>query len=68
MPSEAALELSKKLKAVKYLECSAYTGDNLKNVFDEAVKTVLFGSRGKRGGGGGGGGGGGSSKGRCSLF
>eukprot|EP01087_Luapelamoeba_hula_P008755 TRINITY_DN2212_c0_g1_i1.p1 TRINITY_DN2212_c0_g1~~TRINITY_DN2212_c0_g1_i1.p1 ORF type:complete len:195 (-),score=38.68 TRINITY_DN2212_c0_g1_i1:104-688(-) len=51
-----AEELAKKLKAVKFLECSAYTGENLKNVFDEAVKTVLFGSRS------------GSKKQRCSLF
>jgi len=40
-----AEELARKLKAVKFLECSAFTGENLKAVFDEAVKTVLFGAR-----------------------
>ncbi|ELP88871.1 Rho GTPase, putative [Entamoeba invadens IP1] len=35
-------ELKTKIKAVKYLECSAKTGENLKTVFDEAVKTVLM--------------------------
>ena len=35
-------ELKNRIKAVKYLECSAKTGENLKNVFDEAVKTVLM--------------------------
>jgi len=59
-----AEELAKKLKAVKYLECSAYTGSNLKGVFDEAVKTVLFGPRKRSGGGGGGS----DHKARCELF
>eukprot|EP01090_Pellita_catalonica_P019150 TRINITY_DN63_c0_g1_i1.p1 TRINITY_DN63_c0_g1~~TRINITY_DN63_c0_g1_i1.p1 ORF type:complete len:195 (+),score=40.21 TRINITY_DN63_c0_g1_i1:86-670(+) len=49
------LELVKKIKALQYIECSAFTGDNLKTVFDEAVKAVLLGpSKGK--------------KSRCSLF
>jgi len=57
---EQGEDLAKKLKAVKFIECSAYTGHNLKMVFDEAVKAVLFGKG--RGGGGKGG------KGRCQLF
>ena len=35
-------ELKNRIKAVKYIECSARTGENLKLVFDEAVKTVLI--------------------------
>jgi small GTP-binding protein len=44
-------ELARKIKAVKFMECSAKTGQQLKSVFDEAVKSVLFkkGNR-KRGG------------------
>jgi small GTP-binding protein len=44
---EQGQDLAKKIKAVKYLECSAKTGENLKTVFDEAVKAVLF-APGKR--------------------
>mmetsp|Transcript_18455 Transcript_18455/g.46936 ORF Transcript_18455/g.46936 Transcript_18455/m.46936 type:complete len:192 (-) Transcript_18455:152-727(-) len=45
---DQANDLAKKIKAVKYLECSAKTGNNLKTVFDEAVKAVLFAPRRKR--------------------
>jgi len=45
-------ELSKKIKAICYMECSAKTQQGLKEVFDEAVKAVLFSSKkGKRRGG-----------------
>ncbi len=43
-------ELAKKIKAVKYLECSAKTETNLKNVFDDAVKSVLYKSKKKKSG------------------
>jgi len=45
---EQGQELAKKIKAVKYLECSAKTGENLKTVFDEAVKAVLFAPKKKK--------------------
>ena len=43
-------ELAKKIKAVKYLECSAKTEANLKNVFDDAVKSVLYTKKKKKAG------------------
>eukprot|EP00727_Mastigamoeba_balamuthi_P008822 m51a1_g4562 putative rho gtpase (196) ;mRNA; r:119486-120422 len=39
---EHAQELAKKFKSVRFVECSAKTGENLKTVFDEAVKAVLL--------------------------
>jgi len=47
---EQGQQLAKKIKALKYLECSAKTGENLKQVFDEAVKAVLFNTGKRRGG------------------
>uniref|UniRef100_A0A3B4EYC2 Cell division control protein 42 homolog n=1 Tax=Pundamilia nyererei TaxID=303518 RepID=A0A3B4EYC2_9CICH len=34
-------EVARKLKAVKYVECSAETQEGLKNVFDEAILAAL---------------------------
>jgi len=45
---ELGNDLAKKIKAVKYLECSAKTGENLKLVFDEAVKGVLLAPKRKK--------------------
>eukprot|EP01089_Gocevia_fonbrunei_P013817 TRINITY_DN362_c0_g3_i1.p1 TRINITY_DN362_c0_g3~~TRINITY_DN362_c0_g3_i1.p1 ORF type:complete len:199 (+),score=41.08 TRINITY_DN362_c0_g3_i1:88-684(+) len=57
---EQGEDLAKKLKAVKFIECSAFTGHNLKLVFDEAVKAVLFGKKGGKSGG--------AAGRKCSLF
>ncbi len=41
-------ELAAKINAFKYMECSAMTQLGLKDVFDTAVKAVLFGTRGNQ--------------------
>jgi len=47
--TEQGTDLARKLKAIKYMECSAKTQENLKDVFDEAVRSVLRPPKKKKG-------------------
>ena len=38
---EQGLEMAKRIKAVKYVECSALTGENLKDVFHTAAEVAV---------------------------
>lgn len=39
--TEEGAKVKKRIKAVDHIECSALTGENLKTVFDRAIKSVL---------------------------
>lgn len=41
-------DLAKKMGASKYMECSAKTGENIKQVFDHVVRTGLYSQPAKK--------------------
>jgi len=50
--TEEGTALAKAIKAYAYVECSAKTTDGVKDVFDQAIKCVLFPKKGSGGEGG----------------
>ncbi len=46
--TEDGQELSKRLKAYKYIECSARTLENVKEIFDESVRAAIIGPKKRR--------------------
>eukprot|EP01090_Pellita_catalonica_P004394 TRINITY_DN1421_c0_g1_i2.p1 TRINITY_DN1421_c0_g1~~TRINITY_DN1421_c0_g1_i2.p1 ORF type:complete len:189 (-),score=38.95 TRINITY_DN1421_c0_g1_i2:76-642(-) len=54
---DSAQQLAKAIGAEAFIQCSAFTGDNLKTVFDTAVRSVLVPPKKKR-----------KFRSRCSIF